>query len=306
MQQLIIDTDGGIDDALALLMAFAAPAAAVSAITTVAGNAVLEHVVHNVARLLDLCAQDVPFFRGASGPLVGTLATAAEVHGEDGFGDAGVAASTRQPQAEHAVLALLRLANAAPGEYTLVTLGPLTNLALAVRLDPALPSKFKRVVVMGGTIAARGNIGVVSEYNIHVDPEAAQIVLDTFPALTLVSWETTLRHGLEWAWLDRWLNTNTPKGRFMAAITRGYARRLRARGIPHYYYPDPLAMAVALHPEIVLLSDRRYGMVELHGGLTRGQTVIDWAGKFQRPHNLDIVQDVDLPRFVQLLDQALA
>ena len=306
MKKLIIDTDAGIDDAQAIMMALAHPEADIAAITMVSGNVHLDYVTQNVARVLDICEVDVPFYQGAAGPLIGAHISADHIHGQDGLGDTGYPVSQRQPEAEHAANALIRLCDEAPGAYTLVTLGPLTNVALAARLDPTLPSKLDALIIMGGTIAAHGNATWTAEYNIYADPEALHIVFDTFPMSTLVSWETTVAHPMSWDWFAEWVQTDTEKGRFMEAITRSYTAILRRDYAPAgCYFPDPLAMAVALEPELVLDAEQHRATVELKGEHTRGQTIIDYNDFSTKPANTRIVTRVDMRGFRRLLEMSL-
>ncbi|MCE7988692.1 MAG: hypothetical protein DYG89_46650 [Caldilinea sp. CFX5] len=146
MNRIIIDTDPGVDDAHALLMACTYPKAQVEALTTVAGNVALELATRNALIVLDGIGQAIPVFPGCADALVIPTPRRAISHGVDGLGDSGYAPSARQPAAEHAVHALIRLANASPGELTLVAIGPLTNVALATRLDPGLPQKYKQLL----------------------------------------------------------------------------------------------------------------------------------------------------------------
>lgn len=305
--KLIIDTDAGIDDAQALMMALASPDVEVSAITMLSGNVHLDKVTQNVARVLDVCGADVPFYRGALGPLVGSNVHADNIHGEDGLGDGGIPLSNRQPEDEHAVHTLLRMVNDAPGEYTIVPIGPLTNIALAVRIDPTFVSKVKDLIIMGGTDSARGNVTWMAEFNFYADPEAAHIVLSAFPRASLVTWECTLTHQLEWEWFTQWVQTDTPKGRFMHAITARYSalirREFRATG---YFIPDPLAMAVAINPQLVLEAEARHATVELWGQHTRGQTVIDYAELKPKARNVSIVRKLDMAGVKALLQASLA
>lgn len=177
---LLIDTDPGVDDALALLMAFADPRHQVVGLTIAAGNVGLRHTVANALKLCEVCAVDVPVFAGADAPLVHPARDAAYVHGRDGFGDTGYAPAARQAEAEHAALAILRLSHQYAGRLLLVALGPLTNLALALKLDPSLPQRVARCVVMGAAVTAHGNITPAAEFNIAFDPEAAHVVFTSF------------------------------------------------------------------------------------------------------------------------------
>ncbi len=307
MQRLIIDTDPGVDDAHAILMALSHPNAKVEAITVVAGNVGLEHTGPNALKILDVAGVDVPVYRGAAGPLVLPTENAAGVHGSDGLGDAGIPASNRRFESEHAANALVRLANAEPGALTLVAIGPLTNLALAVRLDPDLPGRFKKLVVMGGAIHSRGNTTTASaEFNIFADPDAAHVVFSTWPRLTLVSWETTLAHGFSLDVVRRFFDLGTPRADFFRKTNEkliAYVTEVLEREM--LFAPDGLAMAVALEPEIVKRAEVRPVAIELHGRHTRGQTVIDWLGRGGRPANVEIVFDVDVDRFIELMEMGL-
>lgn len=301
--RLIIDTDPGVDDALAILMALAHPRATVEAITTVAGNVGIGHTTRNAGAILDLAGADVPIHRGAAGPLVGRPLEAADVHGGDGLGDCGRSSSDRRPSAEHAANALVRLTRDDPGALTLVCLGPLTNVALATRLDPDLPSRVRRLVVMGGAVRATGNSSAVAEFNIHADPEGASVIFDAWPEATLVTWEATLAHPLVWGLLSS-DGTDTPTGAFVRAITAHVAEYVRHNlGSDSFYVPDPLAMAVALEPEIVA-DERSCGIViELAGGHTRGQTVAIPAGGAGA--NVRVIERVDAGRLASLVVDAL-
>ena len=197
MTSLVIDTDPGVDDAQAIMLAFAHPGTTVHALTVVAGNVGLDRTLANACTILDVLAAPPgapPVFPGCPGPLLGSR-VAATSHGSDGLGDGGFPASTRPVEAEHAALALTRLGRASPGALTLVTIGPLTNLALALTLDPDLPRCYRRLVVMGGAVRGTGNMPSPStEFNMRSDPEAAAIVLGRWPELTLVPWETVMRY----------------------------------------------------------------------------------------------------------------
>ncbi|PZU19367.1 MAG: nucleoside hydrolase, partial [Stenotrophomonas sp.] len=168
---LLIDTDPGVDDALALLMAFADERHDVVALTVAAGNVGLEYTVRNALKLCEVAGrEDVPVFAGTPDPLVYPAEDAAHVHGRDGFGDVDLPLAARKVEAEHAALAILRLSHQYAGELLLVALGPLTNIALALKLDPSLPQRVKRFVVMGGAITGHGNITPAAEFNIAFDP----------------------------------------------------------------------------------------------------------------------------------------
>jgi purine nucleosidase len=301
--RFVIDTDAGVDDAHALMMALAQPDIQVEAITTLTGNIEVQQVNRNVFTVLDVMQRDIPVHQGADRPLVKTWRWETEAfHGSDGLGDWPQRPPTsRRVEPEHAVATLIRLANTYPGELNLVALGPLTNLALAVRLDPDLPRKIRKLVFMGGAVTGRGNtVMPAAEFNIYCDPEAAYIVLDAFSHAAMISWEATLEHPLPWAWYQELLRLPGAKAQFFKATNE----RVLA-GQSTYLLPDPLAMAVALCPEIILQSDHHRVMVELRGTLTRGQTVIDYANKDCLPHNAEVIKRIDIDKVYQLFRQML-
>ncbi len=302
---LLIDTDPGVDDALAILMAH--HTAEVTALTIAAGNVGLRHTVANALKLIDVIGAETPVHAGCATPLVRPAADAAFVHGQDGFGDTGYTPSQRRPADEHAVMAILRLSREFPGQLTLVALGPLTNLALALRLDAELPSRFARLVIMGGAVNGRGNTHrVPAEFNIGFDPEAAHIVFSSWPKFDLIDWEATVRHGLDYEDFARWLEVGSPRAQFYSAISRGTRSWAQAQGRERLFSADALAMAVALEPGIVSEAQECHVGIEMTGGLTRGATVVDWEGRLQRPANARIILGVDQARFEGRIKAALA
>lgn len=308
--RLIVDTDAGVDDAQALMLALAQPGVRVEAITTVTGNVHVDKVIHNVFTVLDVMGASVPVYRGAEQPLVpGFWEPEERVHGADGLGGyRGTRLTNGQTEPEPAALALVRLVDQAPGAYTLVTLGPLTNIALACRLDPSFPSKVKALIFMGGTISALGNTrNLTAEYNAFCDPEAVLITLDAFAESTMLSWETTLKHSLSWRQYDALSNLRTPRSTFFGAITGPTVSFLRQfRQVPGYLLPDPLAMAIALDPALITAAEHLYVTMELQGALTRGQTVVDYMGTSQREPNVNIVTGVDIDGVYDMFHRALS
>ncbi len=303
---LLIDTDPGVDDALALLMAFADARHEVVGLTIAAGNVGLGHTVANALKLCEVCAVDAPVFPGAATPLVHPARDAAYVHGRDGFGDTGYAPAARTAEDEHAALAILRLSHVHAGRLVLVALGPLTNLALALRLDPSLPQRVARCIVMGAAVTAHGNITPAAEFNIAFDPEAAHIVFSGFPKIELADWEAVLAHGYLHADVERWLAADSPRARFYAGVsahTRAWSRAGRGE---RWHAADALAMAMALQPEGVLEAVSRPLAVEIAGQHTRGATIVDWNRQGGAPDNVDILVQYDQARFEGMLEAALA
>jgi purine nucleosidase len=302
---LLIDTDPGVDDALALLMAFHDPRHRLLGLTIAAGNVGLRHTVANALKLCDIAGVDVPVYAGCPVPLVHEAADAAYVHGQDGFGDTGYAPSARRAEDEHAALAIIRLAHEHAGRLLLVTLGPLTNLALALRQDPELPSRIGRLVVMGGAVTGQGNTSIPAEFNIAFDPEAADVVFRAFPRFELADWEAVVRHGFPHRDFEAWLAAGDHRARFYDGISRFTRQWSEGKRGDHWHSADALAMAAALQPDGVARAEARYLAVELEGRLSRGATLVDWQQRTGRPANARIVMAYDQARFEAQIRAAL-
>jgi purine nucleosidase len=304
MRRIVIDCDPGIDDAQAIMMAHRHPAAKIEAITTVCGNVGVDKTTANALKILDVLEADsIPVYLGAKSGLLGSGQNASVVHGEDGLGDAGIPASYRQVEEEPAALALIRMAQANEGELELIAIGPLTNLALALRLDPQLPSRFKRLVIMGGAYLAQGNTeNPPAEFNIFADPEGAKVVFDQWPQLTMVTWEATIDHGLPFGQYQELFNFSNPRSAFLEKISQKTLDFLKnvVKGSMSYA-ADPLAMAILLEPEIVEDAVEKFVQIECSGRLTRGMTVVDWYGFSGHTPNVNIIRKVNTDRFYQLL-----
>ena len=306
MIRLVIDTDPGVDDAHAMMAAAVHPNARIEAVTTVKGNVSLAHTTANACTILDMMGVDAPIYAGCAQALVTESDGAEGFHGADGLGDSAYPPSPRRVEAEHAVHALVRLANAEPGALTLVAIGPLTNVAMALRLDPELPKKYRQLVVMGGAIRSLGNTTLTAEFNFYADPEAAAVVCRDWHGLTLVSWETTVEHPFSETQIKALLAMETPRGEFFRRIShKAVAYLERILGYPTMLEPDLLAMAVALEPEIVRKQETRYLEVELSGALTRGQTCVDWYGVSGKQPNVALTLALDTDRVWELMRAAL-
>ena len=307
--KLVIDTDAGVDDAQAIMLALTHPDVDVLAITTLTGNVHIRQVNPNVLTILEIMKVDVPVYAGIDRPLIHEWEDAAEFHGGDGLGGYDDRPPlTRAIEDEHAVPALLRLSREYDGELTVIALGPLTNLAAAIRLDPDFPARVKQFVFMGGTIAAHGNTPIVTaEYNIYTDPEAAYITLAAFDDATMLSWETTLAHGFAWDKFNALCAIDTAAGRFFERISRKTAQRLQhTYQRPAYLLPDPLAMAILLRPELIRQSGKYFVTVELNGAFTRGQTVIDYNHMSGKAPNVNVIQALDTDGVYQMFVSALS
>jgi purine nucleosidase len=305
-RRFVIDTDTASDDAVALVLALTEPSITVEAITVVAGNVPLDRAVQNALYTRELCGSSAPVHAGAGEPVhdQGPV-TAENVHGQDGMGDVGLPLSGREPDEGHAVDVLVELAHRYPGEITLVTLGPLTNIALALRKDPSIAGLYQRVVVMGGTGDHSGNMTPAAEFNIYVDPEAAAEVFAAGMPLEMVGWDVSRDHAvLRPADLDALRAT----GRLGAFCTDIQAQLLTfCRDVTHIDgvdLPDPVTMAYAIDPTIATSSRQAFVAVETVGMHTRGMTVVDALGLTGREPNTLVVDAADHDRFVSMLHAA--
>lgn len=304
---LLIDTDPGVDDALALLMAFNDARHGIVGLTIAAGNVGLQYTVRNALKLCEVAGRaDIPVFAGAPAPLLHPSPDAGYVHGQDGFGDVGFEPAGRQAEDEHAALAILRLSHRHAGRLVLVALGPLTNIALALKLDPTLPQRVARFVVMGGAVTCHGNITPAAEFNFYFDPEAAHIALQAFERYDLADWEATLAHGLPHHEVDAWLAADSERARFYARISEKTRLWSADRRGDHWFAADALAMAFVLAPEGALELAQRPLAVELQGAHARGASVVDWRREGGRPDQANILLRYDQARFQELIRAALA
>ena len=295
MPPVLIDTDPGVDDALALLQAWGTPSLAVEVITTVAGNVPVASGTLNVFRLLALRdPRPAPIVgEGAAAPLARALRTATDYHGEDGLGDLGDwPAVSPRPAGEGAVALMLAAARRHGAQLTLIALGPLTNLALAVAADAALMRRVGRVVAMGGAVDVRGNVTPEAEFNIHVDPEAAAAVLSAGLALDLVPLDATRQAVLERAVLHAALER--APARLAERVRRFTAPSFGADGTRGLTLHDPLAVGVAADPSLAT-----WEAVRLEVG-AEGQT-----RRAAGAPNVRMAHTVDTRRFVQTFLEAL-
>lgn len=291
--KVILDTDPGVDDALAILLALASPELRVEALTTVAGNCSVEQGTSNALRVLELAGRgDIPVAQGMGVPLVRPVRTAPEAHGESGLGAAQLPPPTGQPVAQHGVELLIERVIGAPGEITLVAVGPLTNLAMALRLEPNLASAVREVIVMGGAIRAAGNITPLAEFNIHCDPHAAHIVFHSGMPITLVPLDVTDRVLLTAADIEQLAAIPSPISAFVRDTMEPYLVYLeRIRGLQGCALHDPLALALAFAPQLVDLSPL-YVDVGLGPGACLGKTFADFHQVEGEEPNMRVALDV--------------
>jgi purine nucleosidase len=273
---VLIDTDTASDDAVALMMALRSPLVDVVAITVVAGNVPVQQGARNALFTAELCGSEVPVYVGAAKPLLRELESAEWFHGADGLGDHGYAPVKKVAETSHAVDAIVATAMKHPG-LEVITLGPLTNLALAVAREPAIVKKISRCVVMGGAPCCEGNVTPAAEFNIWVDPEAARMVFLSGLPIEMIGWQLSRDEAVIGAQdIEAILALKTPLAEFaIRCNSRGaeaYFTQTGERGIS---LPDPIAMAVLLRPELSVASGMHFVEIETGSELTRGMTVVD-------------------------------
>lgn len=316
MKKLIIDVDTGVDDAQAIMVALADPTVQILGITCTHGNTPLENVLKNTLRVLKVCGRlDIPVFRGSGEPLQASKIHAGEFHGKDGLGDVPDpdAPGLELLQNESAMQAIIRMADENPGEVTLVGTGPLSNLALAVKLDPSLPKKLKALYIMGGNTDSRGNITPCGEFNFVADAEAAYVVLDRYTCPTYIAtWEFCCRNRLPWSFCDTWLAQDTVKARFMERITCHTRKMVQTERYqkemvegPGFNPCDAYAVASAINDTLVTESEEVAVTVELEGTYTRGMMVLDYMDLLKKKHKVSILKKIDSVKFQQMLMDAL-
>lgn len=306
--RLVIDTDTGSDDAVALMLAVADPDAAIEAVTTVAGNVPLDLAIRNALYTLELMgAEDVPVYAGCDRPLLRPLETAQWVHGEDGMGDIGLPPPQGVPHPGHAVDVLRDLSTQQPGELTLVSLGPLTNVAAALARDREMLTRFRHTYIMGGAPDAVGNVSAVAEYNVWADPEAAAMTLAAPGDKTLVGWNISRTHAVVGTNERQTLeDMGTEFARFTLDINRVLDRVAREyNGLEGFDLPDPVTVAVALDPDIVTRAEHVFVGVTT-AGEARGLTYVDYRAGEAPPANTTVVWDVDEAAFKRRLYEMCA
>ncbi len=318
-RSFLIDTDTASDDAVAIIMALRAPDVQVAAITTVAGNVDVQQATRNALYTVELCGADVPVYAGAEKPLLRVHQSATWFHGRDGLGDHNYPPPRKSAGKSHAADAIIEAVEANLG-IVLVTLAPLTNLALALSKRPEIAAKVARCLVMGGAPCCEGNVTPAAEYNIWVDPEAARIVLRSGLPIELVGWQLSRAEAVL---RDRDIahiqGFKTDLARFAiecnSRAREAYKIQTGEDGIS---LPDPVAMCIALDPTVGTEWSEHYVDVETHSELTRGMTVVDrlnvtsdernqtvWASVLHKRRKAKVCWQIDTKRWKEALFSAL-
>ncbi|URN96548.1 MAG: nucleoside hydrolase [Candidatus Pristimantibacillus lignocellulolyticus] len=309
VHKMIIDADTGIDDSIAILHALKAKDVRLEGITTVFGNSSVDQATENTIRLIQLAqpGYEVPVAKGAAKPLVREWAgPVVHVHGNNGIGNVELPPSGQQPIAESAAQFIVRKANEMPGEITLVTLGRLTNVALALELDPDLPQKLKHVVTMGGTVFAPGNVTPVVEANLRGDPEAIDRVIRSGISMTLVGLDVTMKAKLNKQHLENLAQVcrseNTAIVQYMQDVIQYYFSyySLECNLTDTCPLHDPLAILVARIPEIARMQQMKV-QIECEGTITAGAVIADLRTNPSNGDDIMVCLDVNPEQVVNEL-----
>ena len=306
--RIILDCDPGQDDAIAILLALASPEELeVLAITTVAGNVPLARTTRNARQIVELAGRgDVPVHAGCARPILRPLVTAEYVHGETGLNGAVLPEPMVPLTPGHAVdVIVAQVMDRPPGTVTLCPTGPLTNVALAIIKEPAIVSRLKEIVLMGGAMEL-GNVTAAAEFNIYVDPHAARVVFESGASIVMMGLDVTHKALVTDERLARIAAIGTPVAKACAGLLDFFNRYDKERyHIPGAPLHDPCVVAYLLRPEL-FQGQRRRVDVETEGTHTAGRTVVDWWRRSERPPNALVINEVDSDGFFALLGERLA
>jgi len=301
--RIIIDTDPGIDDALTFLFALVSPEIKLEALTTTQGNVTLEKATRNALSVLELAqASHIPVVPGSVLPLVQPLRASADVHGVSGLGNAKLPEPRTKPIQKHAVDFLIEKILAEPSEISIFPIGPLTNIAMAIRKEPKFAKAVRQLVIMGGAIQEGGNVTPLAEFNIYVDPHAAYIVFHSGIPITLIPLDVTHKCLLKQEHIDRLLKINSPISKFIRDAVQVYVRASYERGFEGCALHDPLTLATIIAPELLTLKEY-YVDVDISGGISMGKTLADIYNVTKKSTNMKVGMNVRGDDFVELFVQ---
>jgi ribosylpyrimidine nucleosidase len=303
-RRIILDVDTGHDDAVAIMMAGRDPALRLEAITVTAGNQTLPKTLQNTLNVCSALGIQAPIYAGMTRPLVRELVPASRIHGESGLDGPRFDSCERVAEREHAAAFMARkIMECEPGEITLVAVGPLSNVAMAIRLEPAISCRLREIVLMGGSMYA-GNVTPSAEFNIHADPEAASIVFGSGARITMMGLDVTRKVTLTPDRLERFEGLPGRAAEIFAASMRSYSaaceKYIGERPAMH----DPCCVAYVSDPSLFTMRDYRVD-IELSGAYSVGRTVVDFHGATLRDPNVSVAQTVDEPRFWRMLEDDL-
>ncbi|MBQ6402978.1 MAG: nucleoside hydrolase [Oscillospiraceae bacterium] len=305
-KKILLDCDPGHDDAVAIMLAAGAPSLELLGVTVESGNQTLEKTVRNTCRVLQwIGREDVPVYAGCDRPMVRDKLTAGDIHGETGLDGPVFPPLRKQPESEHAVSFLIRTLRAYEGDITVVTTGPMTNLAMALRLAPEIAEKIRRIVLMGGS-CTNGNVSPAAEFNILADPEAAHVCFTAGRPLTMVGLDVTRRVLCTPEVVARMAALDTCASRLFVDLMGHFCRTQKAifgwAGGPLH---DPVTIAYLIDPA-VLTTRPMNAQIDLSRGPSYGRTNCDAYDYLGLPATADVAVDIDAERFWDLVEEGLA
>ena len=300
-KRIIIDTDPGIDDVLALLLALASPELSLEGVSVVHGNCSAEQATRNGLAVLELAkASHIPLAKGCELPLVQPSLLAPETHGNTGLGYAKLPEPRTKPTVQHGCDFLIEKVLSNPGEITLVAIGPLTNVAMAIRKEPSFAKSLKELIIMGGAIRHEGNTTALGEFNVYVDPHAAHIVFHAGIPTTLVPLDVTYHCILTSEDVERLRKIDSPIPKFIKDTTDFYMEyHVRYQGIKGCIINDPLALALTFAPELCDYEELPVD-VDISGGVSMGKTLADFYNYNKKPANMKVALGVRARDFIEL------
>ncbi|MGE5374054.1 MAG: nucleoside hydrolase [Bacteroidota bacterium] len=306
-KRILFDTDPGIDDACAILLALASPELSLKGLSIVHGNCSLEQATTNALSILELAdAAHVPVAMGCELPLVQPSLLAPETHGNTGLGYAQLPAPRTAPIVQHGIDFLIEKILSSPGEVTLVAIGPLTNVALAIRQEPRIVQAVNEVIVMGGAIRYEGNTTALAEFNTYVDPHAAHVVYHSGMPITLVPLDVTYQCILTKNDVHRLRQVDSPITKFVEEATRFYMEfHDEFQSIDGCVINDPLALALTFAPDLCSYREMPVD-VDISGGISMGKTIGDFYNYGKKPANMRVALGVRSRDFIDLFVERIS
>lgn len=305
-QKIILDCDPGHDDAVAIMLAAANPGIELLGITVIAGNQTLGKTTRNACRVLQwIGREDIPVYPGCSRPIIRAPRAAGDIHGDTGLDGPVFPELTKFPEDEHAVGFMIKTLMESDGDVIAVTTGPMTNLAMAMRMEPAITDKIKRIVLMGGAYA-NGNVTPAAEYNIWADAEAAYICFTSGRPITMIGLDVTRKVLCYPEIVERMAALNTPASRLFTDLMGHYCRtQKKVFGFDGGPLHDPVTIASIIDPELVTTKPMN-AEVEIRSTSSYGRTNCDYFDYLGRPATADVGIDIDAERFWDIIEEELA
>jgi purine nucleosidase len=300
-QKIIIDTDPGVDDALTFLLALASPEIQLVALTSVHGNIGIENTTRNALAVLELAnASHIPVARGCEFSLISRVYTSGKnVHGIQGVGNAKLPEPKSKVVNQHAIDFLIEKVNAEPNQISVFPIGPLTNIALAIRKEPEFAKNVKELVIMGGSIKQGGNATPLAEFNIFADPHAAHVVFHSGIPIKLIPLDVTYQCLFTSKDVEKISKIKSPVATFIKDATSVYLDFYKSEGIDGCALHDPLTLATIIAPDL-LTFEEYYVDVDMSGGVSNGNTFADLMNVFKKPVNMKVAMNVRGRDFIEL------